>query len=154
MKPFREKIFDIMIGVFIVLVLAAFAAHFFFPRFARRLTAGEPVYKQVKIQLVSQNLILADKITAGDAQTGLDGEEKAVVESFEIKQYKDILGPKFANFPFVQDYYIIADIRVNARVLEDGTLRLGPYIMKPGDIFPFNTDRYILWGTVLTVIKN
>lgn len=154
MKPFREKIFDIMTGVFIVLVLAAVTAHFFFPRFARRLTAGEPVYKQVKIQLISQNLILADKIAAGDTQTGLDGEEKAVIESFEIKQYKDILGPKFANFPFVQDYYIIADIRVNARVLEDGTLRLGPYIMKQGDIFPFNTDRYILWGTVLTVIKN
>ncbi|MBI5359487.1 MAG: hypothetical protein HZA48_02780 [Planctomycetes bacterium] len=154
MKTFREKLFDIMIGVFVVLVLTAVVTHFFFPRVARRLTAGEPVYRQVQIQLVSQNLILADKIAAGDAQTGLDGDEKAVLESFEIKQYKDILGPKFANFPFVQDYYIMAAIKVNARVLEDGTLRLGPYIMKPGDIFPFNTDKYMLWGTILTVIKN
>ena len=48
----------------------------------------------------------------------------------------------------------MATIKVNARVLEDGTLRLGQYIMKPGDIFPFNTEKYILWGTVFTVIKN
>ena len=151
MKTVREKIFNIMAGAFIALVLTAIVVHFFFPRIARRLTAGEPVYKQVKIRLVSQNLILADMIAKGDAQTGLDGEEKAVIESFDIKQYKDILGPKFANFPFAQDYYILADIRVNARVLEDGTLRLGPYIMMPGDIFAFNTGRYILWGTIMTV---